>query len=434
MDNKITDKGWAAMRELLDREMPEKRRRRFVWWWIGLLLLPFAGYGSWQWLGSENNPAPNIEAKSELPIASNRAAIEHSSNIAFDQQQAPATSSEFKPSTSTSSSTAKGLIAHSGNKSSRFNSAAAALEDSILQEIESKSNLVSFKNFELNPSVAIGNLPGTKLKAFVSEQVPSYVPSTFPIADLSKPIKKGSNNTWAFGVTSAISTEQFSTINGLSTGLAVDWKFAKKWGLRSGLLYNLQSPQEKHRPVASVLSDHYTSNVDGNVVLVDESTGLEVMNVAGNNFYTDSLSGNVFIPVNRLHRLEIPVTTFWQVNKPLKIFGGLALTRTFSAKADKQNYSGGYILKLADQTAEDGASKLSSSELDNWKADAMLGFGLNLCATVELGFSAKMPLNKVSGFSKKEVNPLNSAFDSDPIGSTRKKSGPVFSLFGTWFF
>lgn len=422
------------MHELLDREMPEKRRRRFGWWWIGLLLLPFVGYGSWQWLGSENSPTPTIEAKPELPIASNGAAIEHAGTIAFNQQrQEPATASKFKPSTSTSI-TAKGLMAQSANKSSNFNYAAAALEDSIIQEIESKFNLVSFNNSELSLSVATGNLPGTELKSFVSEQVPGNLPHTFPIADLPKPVKKASNNTWAFGITSAVSTEQFSTINGLSTGLTVDWKFAKKWGIRSGLLYNLQSPQEDHRPVASVHSFDYTSNVDGNVILVDLTTGLEVVNSPGINSYTDSLSGTVFIPVNRLHRLEIPLTTFWQVNKPLKIFGGLALTRTLSAKADKQNYSGDYLLRLADQTAEDGASKLSSNELDNWKADAMLGFGLNLCRSFELGFSAKMPLNKISGLVKTEKSNLNSAFDSNSIGSTRKKSGPVFSLFGTWFF
>ena len=434
MDNKITDKGWAAMRGLLDREMPEKRRRRFGWWWIGLLLLPYMGYSSWQWLGGENSHTPKIEAKSELPIASNGAGIEHSSKLALDPlREQPVVSSKFKPETMHSIAT-KDLKTPVRSKPLDFSYAATALEDSIIQEIESPSNLISFKNSEINPGLAIGNLPGIGAQPVFSAQEPSVLPHLLPILDLPNPIKKASNKSWAFGATSAVSTEQFSTINGFSTGLTVDWKFARKWGLRTGLLYNLHSPQEKHRPVASVLSHDYTSNVDGNVILVDGTTGLEVVNVAGNNFYSDSLTGNVFIPVNRLHRLEIPVTTFWQVSKPLKIFGGLALIRTLSAKADKQNYSGDYILRLADRTAEYGASKLTSNELDNWKADAMLGFGLNLSRSFELGFSARMPLNKISGLAKAEKSNLNAAFDSNSIESTRKQGGPMFTLYGTLFF
>ena len=115
--------------------------------------------------------------------------------------------------------------------------------------------------------------------------------------------------------------------------------------------------------------------------------------------------------------------------------GGLSLTRTLLAKADKQNYSGDYILKLADRTAEDGASKLSSSELDNWSADAMLGTGVRIGRAFEVGFSAKMPLNKFPGIANPSQSNPNASFAGDrSLGSTRKQNGPVFSLYGTLFF
>ena len=215
----------------------------------------------------------------------------------------------------------------------------------------------------------------------------------------------------------------------------MDWKFAKKWGLRSGVLYNLYTPQEKYRPVASVQSEAYTSNVDGNVIVFDVVTGQVLSGISGNNFYADSLSGNVIIPVNRLQRLEVPVTAFWQAARPLKIFGGLSLMRTLAAKSDKQNYSGDYVLKLADRTAEDGASKLSSTELDNWSADAMLGFGVHFGRSFELGMSAKMPLIKFSGLTKSDENAtLNTNLRSDTVGAARKKSGSFLTLYGILFF
>lgn len=258
-------------------------------------------------------------------------------------------------------------------------------------------------------------------------------PHFIAVADSPKPVKKHLDNRWSFGSTSAISTEQFSTINGFSTGLSVDWNFARKWGLRTGAFYNIHRPQVESRPVASVLSDTYTSSVYNDVIVVEVNTGHELVN-SGGSAYGDSLGNNVFIPVNRLQRLEIPVAVFWQPARPLKIFGGVSLTRTLSTKADRQNYSGAYILKLASRTAEDGASKLSSSELDKWSADAMLGAGLRLGRMFEVGVSAKMPFSKFPGFARTSKNVINSGFTEHSVSATRNQSRPVFSLYGTLFF
>ncbi len=408
MDKKTTDKAWASMRELLDREMPENRGPRFGWWWFGLLLLPVVGYGSWQWLKSPDGPKQIQETTSVQPLASLAPAMEQTNTVNAENQ-----------------TTKPRLVL------SERNPDLTAFEK--LPNPPSAENIAANTDAPIQAKLSLDLLSITPQSVELQEQR-SFSAPLFSFDNSPKPIKKSFDKRWIFGVTSGISTEQFNKINGFSTGVTVDWKFARKWGLRTGAMYNMHTPQEKYRPVASVRSADYRSNVDGGIILLDISTGQEVTNVTGSNFYGDSLGGNVFIPVNRLQRLEVPVTVFWQAARPLKIIAGLSLTRTLSTKADKQNYSGDYILKLSDRTAEDGASKLSSSELDNWSADAMIGAGVRLGRSFELGLSAKMPLSKFPGLAKTNQAGTNAGLADQSLGSTRKQNGPVFSLFGILFF
>lgn len=442
MDKKTTDKAWASMREMLDREMPEKRGYRFGWWWFGLLLLlPLVGYGSWQWLQLPDSPKIHQKTIPTQPIASLAPTTEQ--NTASQ----PASNTPIRSINEQSSSGDKASIAIQGNAKRDINAENRAAKPRPVL-VEGNSNLTSIEKLPdiqtpeiitantqepVRNKLAIDLLPITPQFIELQEQRP-FQRHLFAAASSPKPIKKASDKRWTFGASSAISTEQFNKINGFSTGASVDWKFARKWGLRTGVLYNIHTPHEKYRPVASVGAADYQSTVDGGVILVDGNTGQEVTSMAGSNFYGDSLGSNVFIPVNRLQRLEVPVTVFWQPVRPLKIIAGLSLTRTLSAKADKQNYSGDYILKLSDRSAEDDASKLSYSELDNWSADATIGAGIRLERSFELGFSAKMPLSKFPGIVKTNQSGNNSGIADQSFGTTRKQNGQVFSLYGTLFF
>ncbi len=438
MDKKTTDKGWAAMREMLALEMPVKRRRLLGWWWFGLLLLPLVGYGSWQWLGSPDGPKQKIEDAATQPMASLTPTKGITNAVPSEQNpQNSITKSPHNYSNNPEPTVRK-------NDNAAFNSANTEAKPSVVTALPNP-DVATLPTWSIPPSSQ--NAPDNSTAQEPSQLTLNLLP-IFPqsidlqnkrkssqrslaLAQNPKPIKKTASKRWGFGTTSAISTEQFNSINGFSTGLTIDWKFARKWGLRTGVFYNIHTPQSKYRPVASVLSSDYRSTVYGDVIVVDVVTGQEVTNSITNNLYGD----NVYIPVNRLQRIEVPVTAFWQASKPLKIMGGLSLTRTLTAKADNQNYSGDYILKLVDRTAEDGASKLSSSELDNWSADAMLGAGVQLGRSFELGFSARMPLSRFPGIANPNQSDPNTSFAGDrSLGSTRKQNGPVFSLYGTLFF
>jgi len=68
----ITDTGWAAMKWLLDQEMPQKRRYRGGWWWSGsalLLLLLWAGWQYTRQAPSTNMPIPTAPTKPVQPVA-----------------------------------------------------------------------------------------------------------------------------------------------------------------------------------------------------------------------------------------------------------------------------------------------------------------------------------------------------------------------------
>lgn len=424
------------MQAMLDREMPLERRRRFIWWWWSLLLLPVALYGSWQWFHSDTPSSPVKEQHSTLPMAS----IAPRASQPLESQSANHGSIHLNQVAQNEKGQApKSVATHLASTNSNIQPQPSILSPSKVSQQEVETTAIGLTiaqspvevHSPVKTLIDLQSIPAYPLD--LQQQTIFSIPSkTF--AHLHKPVKKPTVGKWAIGATSAISTEQFSTINGFSTGLTVDWKFARKWGLRTGAFYNIHTPQEKYRPVASVRSSDYTSNVDGSVIVVDAVTGAEVVSIGGVNYYGDSLSGRVFIPVNRLQRIELPVSAFWQASRPLKIFAGVSFARTLSTTADRQNYSGDYILRLADKTAEDDASDLSSSELDNWSADAMLGAGFRLGKSFEIGFSAKMPFNDFKGLKKASYSPSFNTGITDEVGRTRERGTPVFSLYGTLFF
>ncbi|MFN0217144.1 MAG: hypothetical protein ACKVT2_23040 [Saprospiraceae bacterium] len=434
MDNHIIDKGWTAMQKLLDREMPQDRRPKFAWWWIGLLLLPIVGYGSWLWLGSENGSNQKTNKESgpastyPTPIAQNNAlpAASQQSLLIPAEENSQVSSKSQK----ISSQKATGSVLENSPSNEPKNSSFHP----TLSDIQTDKESAGLSAPPIRTQIALDWLTINAQSIEESVNAKAVSIPTIDLAGTLKPVPVSSKKSWAFGATTNLSSEQLNSINGFSTGLTIDWKFAKKWGLRTGVLYNIHTPQDKYRPIAAVHAGDYESNVNGEVIILNALTGQELYNSPGNNFYGDSLGSSVFIPVNRLHRLEIPVTAFWQVARPLKIIGGMTLTRTLTTKADQQNYSGDYILKLANRTAEDGASKLSSNELDNWSVDATLGVGVKLSKAFELGFSAKMPLSQFPGLIKSSHPVLNSGFIDQSIGATRKQIGQIFSLHGTLFF
>lgn len=69
------DRGWAAMKETLDREMPVGRRRRAIWWWwpVGIGALLLLGWAVWSITPMAKTSAPDPVAQSEEPTTTSKA-------------------------------------------------------------------------------------------------------------------------------------------------------------------------------------------------------------------------------------------------------------------------------------------------------------------------------------------------------------------------
>lgn len=64
----FADHAWEEMLKLLDREMPERKRRvPLLWWWI---LLPLAGLGYWAWTELHTpETKPQVLTRPDVPVA-----------------------------------------------------------------------------------------------------------------------------------------------------------------------------------------------------------------------------------------------------------------------------------------------------------------------------------------------------------------------------
>ncbi|MBL7808810.1 MAG: outer membrane beta-barrel protein, partial [Saprospiraceae bacterium] len=392
MKNNAVDKGWSAMQQKLDLEMPVKKRRRAFWWWMSLLLLPVATLAGW-WLindqKEQNPPAPlNVPVTSPKPtedVAAGHVSptlpvnhVAEASRPSIPKNHQPVQYTQKRPTTPPNLS--------------------ASVNTPPTQTFQNQTIVTEFP--QSRPTLDLTFLllePPRNIAYSETEKRPS--PKNNPVANKADKKTDPFKPFWTFGATSIATTEQFSTVNGFSTGVTVDFALNRKWGFRTGVFYNIHTPQLNRRPVVAVDSDTYTYDLEGDVVARNVDTGTEVWNMPGTHVLADSLSGQVYIPVSRLQRIEFPVSVFWQAAKPLKVFAGLSLSKTLNTKADRLNYSGEYQLTLNDQVAEDQISDLSAEVYNIWNANAMLGLGLRVSPAFELGLQGTLPFKRFSNLN-----------------------------------
>jgi hypothetical protein len=421
MENNTVDRGWNAMQQMLDREMPVKKRRRAVWWWLSLLLLPLAILAGW-WL---QQPEGQNVPREETPVTN------WNDTHKMAREAAPATP-EIAPSVASSSLITTAKVKDQPKKYTQKRTTAAG-------QPSPQENIQLLENQPPIAGIADPVTPAPIQIVMISVE-PQLVGSLTPRSEVQPQIlptgisvQKGNPDFkpfWTIGATSMASTEQFTTINGFSTGVTADWAIARKWGLRAGLLYNIHTPEKNHRPVVAVNSDIYTDNLEGEITARNVATGAEVTSVPGTNTLADSLNGQVYIPVSRLQRVELPVMIYWQAAKPLKVFGGFSFVRTLNTKADRLNYSGEYQLTLNDQIAEDEISNISDETYKSWNVNAMLGLGLRVSPVFELGMQGTLPFRR---FTNMDLLSKNGTLTNNGIRIKSQRT-PLFALYGTIYF
>jgi hypothetical protein len=439
MDKKIVDKGWAAMRQTLDREMPEKRRRRIVWWWLALLLLPVAGFGGWWW--AEKNGLPKVPAPPNEPMAQRAEPskvaplsppIDLPTTMTLDRERARLAVTKRTAASDSAAGKEKlsgeilrpsEPLASSASLNVELPSANASLSAAFPN---SEASLAVFESFSALPI-----LPQT-----VENQIEkSFSPWTLLLQGKSISVTKVKRKPWAFGVLAAVGTERFSAFNSLSLGGIADWKSGKKWGLRTGLAYNNYRSSEGTQIVALLNANDYVAAVNGAFEATD-SSGNQVTEA-----YSSSVtpSSQVAVLVSALQRVEVSGLAFWQPTSKVRLYGGASLAYLVSLKSEANSYAGNYSLSLNGQSAEKAANALVSSEIRRWQSEAQVGLGWQVSKRFELGVFYRQPFS-MSGTSAQSLRfdtngvPQLDANAQGGVRATQRARAPRFNLQGVLFF
>jgi len=453
LQDKSTDKGWQAMRELLDREMPtEEKRRRFLWWWL-LLLIPFASYGGYLWWGSHGpvappaqqqqvpsqpNPMANKTAPAMAPAAAESAihasgtpAASNKVETLYSEPQTPPVASATTVNLSLPNTQTPGtntmeplsLASHAENR---------GLHDTAQENLTPIGEHISVgpATITSSNSQALGFIPS--LLQLVENQTESYqdMPRTITLADITKvstPEKKPSD--FSFGGHLGLGTEQFRNINSFSGGLMANWQFRRRWGLRSGLLYTQYYTSLSTQQVATVTPSKYETAVDSTFIVTD---GMGNTVSSANSYF--SLTQAVVLPVTKLHMLELPILGSWKVGRSLSIMAGWNTAYVMAARTESTSYSGGFTLKVQTDSNNERLNELATNAVQRWRFDVQAGIGVKLNKQLELGLMAKIPLQSTRADQLNDLD-LNSLPTADPIiPAPANKRIATLNLNAIWFF
>lgn len=463
-EKKLADKGWQSMRQVLDREMPAERKRRpFVWWWTGLLLLPLAiwvGQAMWRSGATPTEvplPAHELMPKNERPVVQTTDNKPHTPSQVLTpssdaNQQVSAKSAENQPQNAASLNAAHAPAMANEN---RFNLPVVFVPDQPAEDVgkEARENAV-FLTSDATDAVVTTTDEATTEVASVAEspmdvlspltQAPQPVVlehagtlpppvSIIPVAKslVATPVAKK----WSFGITAAASTEQFSLLNGVSAGLSADWRFARKWGLRASGMYTRYRTSSGNQPVVAVESVDY-ANATG---LYTGSNNYNNPNTAtGGNLATEDLSiSYVYVPLRKLHQIEMPVMLWWKPVRGLRLYSGIALNYTFLGQSTEQNYINNQAISLTSGSSQKRAGRVATSELPRWQFQYQGGLGIHLGRHADLSAFWRMPLENIAFGQKAYDVQADTPGLNDPanlILNTNSTNPGRFVLQATWMF
>jgi hypothetical protein len=249
------------------------------------------------------------------------------------------------------------------------------------------------------------------------------------IIPVEKSIADDANTSrWSFGLTAAVSTERFSSLNGLSGGVGADFRFSRKWGVRASTLYTRYLPSVSSQPVVAVEEVNYAN-----------ATGL----YTGSNFQPPTgVSASeetqyVYIPLRKLHQIELPVMLWWQPFRKLRLYSGVAVDYTFLGQSSDQNYINNEAVSLSNDVFQKKASRVATSELSHWQMNYQGGLGWKIGRHAEIGLSWHVPMHAIGTqkMDAAEVFDPTAQLDSQNSvsGNLQPKIGHVI-LQGTWMF
>jgi hypothetical protein len=274
----------------------------------------------------------------------------------------------------------------------------------------------------------------TRLQAVEKENSSPLVTRTFATFTAEKPVihPLQANPRWAFGLSASASTEHFGYLNTLSGGLTADVRLARKFGLRTSVLYTRYRPSPSRQPVVAVEEVQYSNATGLYTGAYADPTGTP------SNIYDTPEEEYVYIPLRKLHKMEMPLLAWWQPGRNLRIYSVISVEYTFFGQSAKQNYIDNALVSLDSYGREKSASQAATSVLSRWQFQYQGGLGLRLGRHAELSAFWRAPLHNILP-QRYDLVSFNSSTEQfyDPSQSVNSNSLPQISRFvlqGTWLF
>jgi hypothetical protein len=216
---------------------------------------------------------------------------------------------------------------------------------------------------------------------------------------------------------------------GYSAGLALDWQPAPRWGVQTGLAYRLEQPEVERRPRVEVSGIDYAA-VTGDLSVLPDTASNFVPSATG--MATPNVG--VTVPVQRLHRLEMPVLAFWQPISKIRLYAGLNPSYLLSTESsDRYLAPDRSVLQQDDQQKSREVSQLATSQLPRWQWAGQLGASFRLDRRAEVGLFYRQTWTGETTADGLLQESMLDPLDSNPASSANRPA-PVFSLKATVYF
>jgi hypothetical protein len=424
IDPQLMERGWAAMENLLDNEMPvEKKRRRFlIFWMLGFLLIATIGGAAyyWQSLPAKSNPT--------IPTTHTIVGKEIAEEPALIQPEAKHTNPVSTPTPSSlrlnqniqvseiKSPVPVSTLEQNPNSASQF-SELPPNNHAIPSELMPLETTVQ-NTPETPPQIDRAKAPAlAPINPLQINITPPVLPqkNTEPMASVSTITKKAGQNRFKPGVYASTQWSNTTQQTASSVGVQLDWNINRKIGLRLGAGYQYGRIIGQNRPIVSISGlDYY--NISGDSTVLGYFPGSS----GSLNPSTNQNPTNVLVPINRLHRLELPIQLVGKVGPRWRVLTGVQLQYLFYTK------NAGSTLSLAQNTVNDAftnerfeqpLNSLVSGQTRGWDNQwtIALGYQLNKHLEFNLGYRRQLSLSSLALRHDLDASYSEALFSADVV-------------------